>query len=208
MPAPPGARRAGARLGGAARRLAPLAAGAALVAAMLWLGDRQDRARGGGGLAAGDDAAAARAATVAFGPGAGVAALTVRTTGGRVTPLTTLGAPAVIMVVSRTCGVCEQALADFGGARAGRPLPRLWVVTLEGAEAGVPMTRAAGVAGAVHAGPVAPAAAALFTFQIAGTPTFVALDARGRVTRVLPGYPGRDAMTPWLRVMAGEADAL
>ncbi len=213
MPATPGAGRAGARPGGAARRLAPLAAGAALVAAMLWLGDRQDRARGGGGFAAGDDAAgddaaAARAATVAFGPGAGVAALTVRTTGGRVTPLTTLGAPAVIMVVSRTCGVCEQALADFGGARAGRPLPRLWVVTLEGAEAGVPMTRAAGVAGAVHAGPVAPAAAALFTFQIAGTPTFVALDARGRVTRVLPGYPGRDAMTPWLRVMAGEADAL
>jgi thioredoxin-related protein len=70
------------------------------------------------------------------------------------------------------------------------------------------MTRAAGVAGAVHAGPVTPAAAALFNFQIAGTPTFLALDAAGRVTRVLPGYPGREAMAPWLRVMAGEADAL
>jgi hypothetical protein len=182
-----------------------------LAAGMLWLGDRQDRARGGRGVGGGGGAPApppARAATVAFGPGAGVAALTVRTTAGQVTPLAALGAPAVVMVVSRTCGVCERALADFGTLRGGRPLPRLWVVTLEGAEAGVPMTRAAGVAGAVHAGPVGPAAAALFTFQIAGTPTFLALDARGRVARVLPGYPGREAMTPWLRVMAGDADAL
>jgi hypothetical protein len=187
---------------GPLRRLAPFAAGAAFVAGTLWLGGWQDRARGGGA------AGAARAATAQFGAGAGVAALTVRTTAGQVTPLSALGAPAVLMVVSETCGVCKEALADFGRARAGRPLPRLWVVTLEGADAGVPMTRAAGVAGAVHAGPVAPAAAALFNFQLAGTPTFLALDARGRVTRVLPGYPGRAAMASWLRVMAGEADAL
>ena len=184
-----------------ARRLVPLAAGLALVAGMLWVGARQERARQG---SAGD----ARAATVRHGPGAGVATLTVRTTDGRVTRLTALGAPAVVMVVSETCGVCKEALADFGRARAGRPLPRLWLVTVEGAEAGLPMTQAAGVAGAVHAGPVAPAAAALFNFQIAGTPTFLALDAGGRVTRVLPGYPGSEAMAPWLRVMAGDADAL
>jgi len=186
-------------------RLSPrhLAAGAALVAGvagMLWLGARQDRARGG-------ETDAARAATAQFGPGAGVAALTVRTTAGRTTPLAALGTPAVVMIVSRTCGVCEEALADFGRPPR-RPLPRLWVVALEGADAGVAMTQAAGVAGAVHAGPVTPAAAALFTFQIAGTPTFLALDADGRVTRVLPGYPGREAMAPWLRVMAGEADTL
>jgi hypothetical protein len=183
------------------RRLAPLAVGVALVGGMLWLGGRQDRALGG-------DDAAARAATARDGAGAGVAALTVRTTDGRVTRLSALGAPAVLMVVSETCGVCKEALADFGRARAGRPLPRLWLLTLEGAGAGLPMTRAAGVAGAVHAGPVTPAAAGLFTFQIAGTPTFVALDAQGRVARVLPGYPGREAMASWLRVMAGEADAL
>jgi hypothetical protein len=188
----PGARRPG---------VWPLAAGAAVVAGALWLGARQDRA-------AGADAAAARAATAAFGPGAGVAALTVRTTDGRTTPLAALGAPAVVMVVSTGCGVCKEALADFGRLRAGRPLPRLWVVTLEGAGEGPAMTRAAGVAGAVHAGPLSPAAGALFTFQLAGTPTFLALDARGRVTRVLPGYPGRGAMAPWLRLMAGEADRL
>ncbi len=192
----------------AVRRPRPwtLAAGLALVAAMLRHGDRLDRARGGGQDP--DAERAARAATARFGAGAGVAALTVRTADGRVARLAELGAPAVVMVVSQTCGVCKEALADFGRARAGRPLPRLWVVTLEGAGAGAPMTRAAGVAGAVHAGPVTPAAAALFTFQIAGTPTFLALDARGEVTRVLPGYPGAEAMAPWLRVMAGEADAL
>jgi hypothetical protein len=186
---------------GALRRLAPLGVGALVVAGTLWLGSRQDEARGGG---AGD----ARAATARFGPGAGVATLSVRTTDGRITPLSAIGAPAVVMVVSETCGVCKEALADFGRARAGRPLPRLWLVTVEGADTGVPMTRAAGVAGAVHAGPVAPAAAALFNLQIAGTPTFVALDAAGRVMRVLPGYPGGEAMAPWLRVMAGETDAL
>jgi hypothetical protein len=171
---------------------------------MLWLGARQDRAAGGDA----GDAGAARAATAAFGPGAGVAALSVRTADGRVTPLSALGTPAVVMVVSTTCGVCEGALADFGRLRAGRPLPRLWLVTLEGAERGQALTRAAGVRGAVHAGPVSPAAGALFTFQIAGTPTFLALDARGRVARVLPGYPGAEAMAGWLRVAAGEADRL
>jgi hypothetical protein len=176
----------------------------ALIAGALWLGARQDGAAGG----AADDA---RAATAAGGQGAGVAALPVRAVdgaaAGKAVTLAALGTPAVAMVVSTTCGVCKQALADFGRLRAGRPLPRLWLVTLEGAELGRPMTRAAGVAGAVHAGPASPAQEALFTFQIAGTPTFVAVDARGRVRGVLPGYPGAEAMAGWLRVMAGEAEA-
>jgi len=168
----------------------------------LWLGLRQ-----GGGA---DDAPAgdARAATRAFGPGAGVAALSVRTANGRITPLARLGEPAVVMVVSRTCGVCKEALRDFGRMAAGRPLPRLWVVTLEGAAHGAAMVEAAGVRGAVLAGPVSPAAEALFTFQVQGTPTFLALDAGGRVRRVYPGYPGREVMAPWVAIMAGERDAL
>jgi hypothetical protein len=168
----------------------------------LWLGGRRD--------ADGDDEEAlrARGAAMAGGMGAGVAALSVRTTEGRVARLSQLGEPAVVMVVSRTCGVCKEALRDFAAQAAGRPLPRLWLVTLEGASFSAAMSDTAGVRGAVLAGPAQPAQEALFTFQIAGTPTFLALDARGRVQRVLPGYPGRAAMGPWLAVMRGERDAL
>lgn len=186
-------------------RALPWREGAVLALAIaggLWLGLRQ--APGDAGVPAGD----ARAATRAFGPGAGVAALTVRTTEGRVTPLAKLGEPAVVMVVSRTCGVCKEALRDFGRMAAGRPLPRLWLVTLEGAAHGAAMVDSAGVRGAVLAGPSVPAAEALFTFQVQGTPTFLALDADGRVQRVFPGYPGREVMAPWVALMAGERDAL
>jgi hypothetical protein len=184
-----------------ARRITPVEA-LALAAALaggLWLGTRAGD---------GDDgaAAAARFGTRTGGPGAGVAALTVRTTDGRTLPLSGIGAPAVAMVVSTTCGVCKEALRDFG--RAGRALPGLWLVTLEGAERGRAMLDSAGVTGAVLAGPQTPAAEALFAFQIQGTPTFVALDARGRVEGVLPGYPGREAIAPWLAVMSGDAPAL
>ena len=164
----------------------------------------------GGGLgiglwqSRGADAEAARAAARTLGPGAGVVGLTVRTTEGRTTSLRALGTPAVVMVVSRTCGVCKEALADFGRMAAGRALPRLWLVTLEGAEEGRAMVEAAGVRGAVLAGPPTPAAEALFVFQIQGTPTFVALDAGGRVREALPGYPGSERMARWVDVMAGE----
>ncbi|MGZ8467879.1 MAG: TlpA family protein disulfide reductase [Gemmatirosa sp.] len=186
------------------RRL-PWREGALLVLAVgggLWLGLRQSR-----GI---DDvpAGVARAATMAFGPGAGVAALTVRTVDGRITPLAKLGEPAVVMVVSQSCGVCKEALADFGRMANGRPLPRLWLVTLEGAALGAAMADGAHVRGAVLAGPAVPAAEALFTFQIQGTPTFLALDAEGRVRRVFPGYPGREVMAPWVELMAGARDAL
>ncbi|MGZ8376803.1 MAG: TlpA family protein disulfide reductase [Gemmatirosa sp.] len=186
------------------RRL-PWREGALLVLAVgggLWLGLRQSR--GIDDVPAGD----ARAATMAFGPGAGVAALTVRTVDGRITPLAKLGEPAVVMVVSQSCGVCKEALADFGRMANGRPLPRLWLVTLEGAALGAAMADGAHVRGAVLAGPAVPAAEALFTFQIQGTPTFLALDAEGRVRRVFPGYPGREVMAPWVELMAGARDAL
>jgi hypothetical protein len=187
------------------RRRLPWREGVLLVLAVgggLWLGLRQARAVDG--VPAGD----ARAATMAFGPGAGVAALTVRTVDGRVTPLASLGEPAVVMVVSQSCGVCKEALRDFGRMASGRPLPRLWLVTLEGAALGAAMADSAGVRGAVLAGPAVPAAEALFTFQIQGTPTFLALDAGGRVRRVFPGYPGREVMAPWVELMAGTRDAL
>lgn len=183
------------------RRVTPVEA-LALLAALaggLWLGTRT-------GDDGGEAAAAARFGTRTGGPGAGVAALTVRTADGRTLPLSGIGTPAVAMVVSTTCAVCKEALHDFGAT--GRALPRLWLVTLEGAERGRAMLDSAGVTGAVLAGPPTPAAEALFTFQIQGTPTFVALDARGRVEGVLPGYPGRDGIAPWLAVMTGDAAAL
>ncbi len=170
----------------------------------------------GGGLALGvwrerasdDPAAAARAATQALGPGAAVATFTVRTLDGRVVPLARIGEPAVVMVVSQSCGVCKEALGDFGRMADGRALPRLWLVTLEGAEHGQAMLDSAGVRGAVLAGPRSKAEEAFFTFQVQGTPTFLALDARGRVQRVFPGYPGREVMAPWLALMTGARDAL
>ena len=169
---------------------------AVALAGGLWIGLR----------GAGDELAQARLATRTAGPGAGVAALTVRTTSGRTLSLGAIGEPAVAMVVSTSCAVCKEALRDFG--RAGRPLPRLWLVTLEGAERGRAMLDSAGVSGAVLAGPPTPAAEALFTFQIQGTPTFVALGADGTVEGVLPGYPGREQIAPWLAMMTGEAATL
>lgn len=165
----------------------------------LALGAWQDRRAAGGGDAADD----ARALTLTAGPGAGVVALPVRTADGHAVALTHLGAPAVVMVVSTTCGVCEEALADFGRSSAGHELPRLYLLTLEGAAAGPALTARAGVRGAQYVGPATPGSAVYFTTAIAGTPTFVALDSGGHATRVLPGYPGLAAMRGWLAVMDG-----
>jgi hypothetical protein len=174
------------------------------VAGGLWLGGHLDADDAGT-----DAAEAARAATLDGGAGAGIAALDVRTVEGAIRPVADPrgSEPSVVMVISQTCAVCKEALRDFGRAAAGRPLRRLHVVTLEGATAGVPLVDAAGVRGATLSGPVSPAAEALFTFQIRGTPTFLALDARGRVRRVIPGYPGRDAFRSWVATMLAERDA-
>jgi len=191
----------------APRRLAAaqLALVGGTVALALALGAWQEHRRGGGADGAADDA---RALTRAAGPGAGVVALPVRGADGRAVALTRLGTPAVVMVVSTTCGVCKEALADFGRTAAGRALPRLYLLTLEGAGEGPALTARAGVRGAVSVGPATAALAVYFTTAIAGTPTFVALDAAGHATRVLPGYPGLDAMRGWVGVMDGTRDAV
>ncbi|HEY0778515.1 MAG TPA: hypothetical protein VGD56_11175, partial [Gemmatirosa sp.] len=89
-----------------------------------WQEGRRDR-----GAEADRSAADARALTLESGPGAGIVALAVRGVDGRPVALTRLGTPAVVMVVSTTCGVCKAALADFGRSAAGRALPRLYVLT-------------------------------------------------------------------------------
>lgn len=180
---------------------AAIAVLALVVAGGVWLGGRL-------GGAGNDDASAARDATLDAGAGAGIAALDVRTAGGEVMRLTDAGHPTVVMVVSKTCGVCKEALRDFGQIAAGRPLDRLRVVTLEGAAEGAPMVQTAGVRGALLTGPVSRSAEAFFTFQIRGTPTFLGLDADGRVLRVVPGYPGREAFASWVGVMLGERGTL
>lgn len=170
-----------------------------IVGLALALGAWQERRASTAGGAADD----ARALTLTAGPGAGVVALPVRAANGGVVALRRLGAPAVVMVVSTTCGVCEEALADFGRSAAGRGLPHLYVLTLEGAGEGPALAARAGVRGAQYIGPATPGSAVYFTSAIAGTPTFVALDSGGHATRVLPGYPGLAAMRGWLAVMGG-----
>lgn len=118
------------------------------------------------------------------------------------------GEPAVVMVSSVTCAFCEEAMGDFSRMAAGRPLPRLRVVTLEGAARGEPMLARHGLAAVWHAGPLDGAGQTLLTFQFPGTPTFLLLDAAGDVRAALPGYPGVEAIGPWFRVMLGERETL
>lgn len=171
---------------------------ALVVVAATWLGLRL----GGvfGARAAAGDAADPTSATAS----AGIAALDVRTVDGRVLALAGAGEPTVVMVSSETCAFCKEALGDIGRLAGGRPLPRLRIVTLEGAEHGVSMVRQANIRGAVLAGPVTPAAEAQFVFAIRGTPTWLALDERGRVTRTMLGYGGEDVLAGWMGVMLGE----
>jgi hypothetical protein len=167
----------------------------AVIAAGLWLGMRGPQPDGV------DDA---RAATLAGGTGAGVVALPVRTIDGATASLTAGGRPTVVMVSSETCTFCKAALNEMGRVAAGRPLDGLRVVTLEGAAAGLPMLQAANVAGATLAGPASAAAAAHWTFQIQGTPMFVALDEQGRVTKTMVGYLGAGELKTWIEVALGE----
>lgn len=114
--------------------------------------------------------------------------------------------PAVVMVSSVTCGVCAETMREM--ASDGRALPGLRIVTLEGAAFGREMARRNGLRDVWHAGPADGSGATLLTFQYPGTPTFLLVEPDGRVRRALVGYPGRDAFTPWLRVMAGETTTL
>ena len=127
---------------------------------------------------------------------------------GRLVSLATPGAPLVVMVSSVTCAVCDEAMRDIGREAQGRPLPRLRVVTLEGAAAGAPMLARNQLAQAWHAGAADGSGQVLLTFQFPGTPTFLFVDADGTVRRALPGYPGFERMRAWYDVMSGARDAL
>lgn len=132
----------------------------------------------------------------------------VRASDGRRVALAAEGQPTVVMVSSLTCPVCKESLRDFAARADAAGLPRLRMVTLEGAAAGDAMLQAAGLTGVWHAGPADHAGATLLTFQFPGTPTFLLLDATGRVRAAMPGYPGREAFAPWLAVITGERDEL
>lgn len=131
---------------------------------------------------------------------------TVKDLRGKVVPLVMKGAPSIIMLSSRTCPWCKKTFKDLGELAAGRPLPRLTVLTLEGAAEGVPMLAAERITGVRLVGPVGSADEATHTFQYPGTPTFVAVDRHGRVVRTMPGYPVRPELVRWFSVMVGDAD--
>ena len=125
---------------------------------------------------------------------------------GQVIPLHTKGEPAIVMISSRTCSWCKRALKDLGVMSAGRPLPRLKLLTLEGAGEGVPMLAKEKLTGAQLIGPAGKSEQVSITFRYPGTPTFVAIDRNGRVVRTLPGYPIPDEMKHWYAVMVGDQD--
>jgi hypothetical protein len=112
--------------------------------------------------------------------------------------------PTVVMLSSKTCTYCKEALRDLSQLAGGRSAPGLWLVTLEGVQPGEQMLRDAGVAGARSLGPATSAAEVLLTFQTPGTPVFALLDSTGRTVRVVSGYRGRKAMSEWFAIMLGE----
>lgn len=125
---------------------------------------------------------------------------------GNTVPLLTPDQPAIIMINSRTCPWCKKSLKDIGTLSQGRPLPRLTVLTLEGAAEGVPMLAQEKITGAHLVGPVGSAEQVVLTFRSAGTPTFIAVDRNGRVVQTMPGYPIFEEMKHWHAVMLGETD--
>lgn len=135
-----------------------------------------------------------------------IGAFTVRNQQGKVVPLVTPGEPSIVMVSSVTCSWCKRALKDLGELSAGRPLPRLKLLTLEGAAEGAPMLAKEKIVGAQLIGPAGSTDQVLLTFRYPGTPTFVAIDREGRVVATMPGYPMREVMKTWYAVMVGDAD--
>ena len=135
-----------------------------------------------------------------------IGAFRVRNLAGKVVPLITKGEPVIVMISSRTCSWCKRALKDLGELSAGRPLPRLKMLTLEGAADGVPMLAKEHSVGAQLVGPFGSSDQVLLTFRYRGTPTFIAIDRNGRVVQTMPGYPMREVMKQWYAVMVGDAE--
>jgi len=154
------------------------------------------------GVVAGTDTAPSTAPTAQQ----AIGTFTVTDLTGHVIPLHTKGEPAILMISSRTCSWCKRALKDLGVMSAGRPLPRLKLLTLEGAGEGVPMLAKEKLTGAQLIGPAGSSEQVSITFRYPGTPTFVAIDRNGRVVRTLPGYPIPDEMKHWYAVMVGDQD--
>jgi hypothetical protein len=136
----------------------------------------------------------------------GLGSFPVRDVNGATVPIIAPGEPAIVMISSRGCGYCRLALRDLGQYAGGRPVPRLRLLTLEGAEDGVPMLETAGVTGAAPIGPATSQTQVLLTFRYRGTPTFVAVDAEGRIRGTMPGYPGPERLASWFDVMLGASD--
>lgn len=133
-------------------------------------------------------------------------AFRVRDSTGALIPLATPGEPAIIMVSSVTCSWCKRTLKDLGELSAGRPLPRLKLLTLEGATNGAPMLAKEKITGAQLIGPSGSSDQVLLTFRYPGTPTFVAVDREGFVVATMPGYPMREVLKSWFAVMVGDQD--
>lgn len=131
---------------------------------------------------------------------------TARDLSDNVVPLIVAGEPAIIMISSRTCSWCKQALADLREFAGDRPVPRLRMITLEGASEGVPMIERAHLVGVQLLGPVDPRAQVALTFRYQGTPTFLAISKDGRLVNSIPGYPGKEMLQSWFRVMTGDTD--
>jgi hypothetical protein len=130
----------------------------------------------------------------------------VRDLKNQLVPVVRPGEPSVVMISSVTCTWCMRALKDLGEMAAGRPLPRLTVLTLEGARGGVRMLAKEKLTGASLVGPATDREQVLLTFRNRGTPTFVAIDRNGRVVAMMPGYPMYEVMKSWFAVMAGDAE--
>lgn len=132
-----------------------------------------------------------------------VARLFVRDSAGARVPLAPAGVPAILMVNSRTCAFCRMALKDIAAMQGRDGVPRLRVVTLEGAAAGQTMLTGYGIRGAFSAGPDGESDQILLTFRIPGTPVFARTDSAGRIVETVPGYPGPEVIARWLPVMSG-----
>ncbi len=167
-----------------------------------WLGTALDGSRGAGG------AERTPWQVAESGTRADLSDYMVLMADGARVPLAAAGVPTVVMVSSLSCAVCRSSLRDFAAQTNAAGLPRLRMVTLEGAAAGDAMLLETGLPGIWHAGPADHAGGTLLTFQFPGTPTFLLLDATGRVRAAMPGYPGKEVFAPWFRIMTGEAETL
>lgn len=184
------------------RRVALLAVGGALLLGVAFWGGLAAERRGPAGAGMTPNAGATPVVDAAL--GASIAALRVRAASGEVLRFAPPpGEPAVLMVSSVTCEYCDRALRDAADLARGRPLPGLRVVTLEGAAGGAEMLARTGVRGAWVAEPAGNADRVLLTFRVPGTPVFAVVDAAGRVTSVVPGYAGRQAVEAMMGVMLG-----